>query len=459
MGKRQNLLKLFSQDETYNYHLVRTIDPNGHLLYLMKNGESLDQETLEFSPTAIVQELIKECSVEIEKFAPAIFWTKEFDTAELKRKLNNKISEDQDFSNFIETVKGEYRILEVQDSLLYNKDPEAYAEAKKAEYDLHQKELMEDFIKQHQESKNKREEMLLAYNNNLVKLLQEYFEGVIEFEKRDFDFTSELEKIVGSLINEESWIKINDKPFICKIELCSLLEDRMNVYLTDNERSYTATLRFEKTELITEDAVEIDDSITCPRILSDYDVLAQLYDIDTKSIPEWIYKNETDRFEYVIDYLVPIFKENKKKREKEYLDKINKEKSNDKEEKLEFGQILSDGEYDFNINNNNDEEMKKKQTNPSDWCFDVMVSPEEEIPSIIALFEDGATYLDDQLGSHSLSQNVIDALNRAGIFGDSEMMEAMWEVNDSESKTKEDIIKSMEQEGFVYVPNMLDNFN
>ena len=59
MGKRQNLLKLFSQDETYNYHLVRTIDPNGHLLYLMKNGESLDQETLEFSPTAIVQELIK----------------------------------------------------------------------------------------------------------------------------------------------------------------------------------------------------------------------------------------------------------------------------------------------------------------------------------------------------------------------------------------------------------------
>lgn len=83
----------------------------------------------------------------------------------------------------------------------------------------------------------------------------------------------------------------------------------------------------------------------------------------------------------------------------------------------------------------------------SDWYFDVYVSDDPDNPSVIALSEDGDG-LDDQLGSHSLSQEVIDALNRAGIFGACEMMEAVWEVVDYESKTKEDIIKSMEKEGF-----------
>jgi hypothetical protein len=62
--------------------------------------------------------------------------------------------------------------------------------------------------------------------------------------------------------------------------------------------------------------------------------------------------------------------------------------------------------------------------------------------------------LDDSLGSHSLSQNVIDALNNAGIEGDSELMEAIWAVADY-TKSKEDIIRDMEKEGFIYVKNML----
>lgn len=333
MNKRKSLLDLFTQDASYNYHLVRTIEPNGHLLYLIKNGEILEQDTLEFKPTAIVEELIKECSVQIEKFAPAIFWTEEFDTTELKEKLNVKLSEEPNFSNFIDSIKEEYRILEVQDSLLFKKDPEAYAEAKKAEYAEHQKELMEDFLKQHTESKNKREEAILAYNNNLFKLLKEYFESIIEYEKRDFNFSSELEKIVGSLIDPETWIKIEDQPFACRIEICSLLEDRIKVYLTDNnEYSYTATLRLDEIHLITEDAIRIDESVTSPSIKSDYDILAQLYDVDIKSVPEWNYKNETDRFEYVIDYLIPIFKEESEKRKQEYLDKIKDDNSEEIEE-------------------------------------------------------------------------------------------------------------------------------
>ena len=84
----------------------------------------------------------------------------------------------------------------------------------------------------------------------------------------------------------------------------------------------------------------------------------------------------------------------------------------------------------------------------SDWYFNVFVSDNSYDPSVIALSQDGIG-LDDQLGSHNLPQNIIDALNRAGIYGDCEMMEAIWEVNDYESKTREDIIRSMENEGFI----------
>ena len=472
MNKKKRLLDLFTQDVEYNYHLIRTIDPNGHLLYVKKNDSPLEQDSLEFAPTVIIEELFKDCSVESEKFTPGIFWTKEFDTEELKNNLNKKFSEEPDFSNFIESIREEYRILEVQDSLLYKKDPEAYAQARREEYTEHQRELMGDYIKQHQDSKNQREEALLAYNNNLINLLKDYFEGVIEFEKRDFDFNAELDKIVGSLVDTETWIKVDDKPFICRIEISELFENRMKVYLTNNEDySFSAILRFEKTQLITEDVVRIDESITCPRIMTDYDVLVQLFDIDTKSIPEWDYKNEDDRFEFVIDYLIPLFKEAKKKRNEDYLNKLKKEEES--EEELEDFEHAFDDDYsgvegleELVINNLDEHNAKFKNMNsnaklttPSDWYFDILVPPEEEkeygLPTIIALSEDGSDCLDDQLGSHSLSQNVIDALNRAGIFGDSEMMEAMWEVVDSETKTKEEIIESMKKEGFIYTPNML----
>lgn len=77
------------------------------------------------------------------------------------------------------------------------------------------------------------------------------------------------------------------------------------------------------------------------------------------------------------------------------------------------------------------------------------VSKDKDDPSMIALSKDGCG-LDDQLGSHNLPQSIIDALNRAGIFGDCEMMEAIWEVNDYEEKTK----KAMEKEGFEYCPGL-----
>ena len=43
--------------------------------------------------------------------------------------------------------------------------------------------------------------------------MKEYFESIIEFEKRDFDFTVEFEKLLGNLIDPETWIK-NDIDYL-----------------------------------------------------------------------------------------------------------------------------------------------------------------------------------------------------------------------------------------------------
>lgn len=336
MNKKKKLMNLFTQDVKYNYHLIKKEDPIGHLIYIIKNGSNLDKELLEFYPTTIAEELIIECNVKIEKFAPSIFFTEEENTEKLKYELNDKLSEDTDFSAFIEEIKDEYRILEVKDSLSYKKDPEAYKAAKEAEHIEHQKELWGEMVEQMEHRKKKREKTLLAYNNDLVKLLKEYFESIVEYEKRDFNLIVELEKLLGNLIDPETWIKIEEKPFICRIEPISLETDKMNVFLTDNnDYSYTATLRFDKTALITENIVRINKEDTLPECMHDYNFLSQLYDVDISNVPEWEYKNDTDRFEYVIDYLTPIFKAEKEKRQKEHIDKILAEKGKNDVSELE----------------------------------------------------------------------------------------------------------------------------
>lgn len=450
MNKKKNLLNLFTQDVSYNYHVIKTDEPEGHLIYLIKSDSKLDKELYEFYPTLIAEQLISECNVKIEKFAPSIFFTEETNTEKLKYLLNDKLSESEEFSAFIEEIKDEYRILEVKDSLLYKKDPEEYEEARRKEHEEHQKELWGEMIEQMKNKKKKREDALLAYNNDFFKLLKEYLESIIEYEKRDFDLTKEVEKLISSLIDPETWIKINDQPYICRVEVCSLEKDRLNVYLTDNnDYSYTATLRFDKTVLLTENVERINQGDELPVTMNDYQVLIQLYDVDITNVENWDLMNHTDRFEYVIDYLAPIFKAEKDKRQKEILDKILAEEKED--EDVEDEDVEDEDDNDENDNN------MKYSDKTSDWYFDVWVSDGNgfgDEPSMVALSEDGSG-LDDQLGSHNLPKSIKKALKRAGVYGDSELMEAVWEVNDYESKTKEEIIEAMENEGFIYSEGLL----
>jgi len=230
MNKKKNLFKIFTQDVVYNYHVVKTEEPIGHLVYLIKNGSEVNVDTLEFDPTIIVEELISNCGVKIEKFAPSIFFTEEDNTEKLKYELEDKLSADSDFSTFIESIKDEYRILEVRDSLLFKKDPEEYERVKQEEHNEHQKDLLEQYGKQQEDQKNQREKHILSYNNDLIKLLSEYFSEIVEYEKRDFNFDNELKKIVGGLADIESWIKIDEKPFICNIKICSIEQNKLKYF-------------------------------------------------------------------------------------------------------------------------------------------------------------------------------------------------------------------------------------
>lgn len=58
----------------------------------------------------------------------------------------------------------------------------------------------------------------------------------------------------------------------------------------------------------------------------------------------------------------------------------------------------------------------------------------------------------DSLGSHSLSRAVIDALNRSGVYGEVEAMEAVWEC--LPGRTVEFVRQRMIEEGFVYDPQL-----
>jgi hypothetical protein len=148
MDNKKNLLDLFTSDTKFNYHILKGGDVNGHLIYLIKNGSKLDEKTLEFSPTIIVEELINSCGVEIKKIAPAVFFTDDNNFEELKSKLNKELSEDPKFSKFIEKIKISYRVLEIKDFLLYKKDPELYDENKRLEKEERQKTLLDRFVKE-----------------------------------------------------------------------------------------------------------------------------------------------------------------------------------------------------------------------------------------------------------------------------------------------------------------------
>jgi len=99
---------------------------------------------------------------------------------------------------------------------------------------------------------------------------------------------------------------------------------------------------------------------------------------------------------------------------------------------------------------------------PKNYYFTVQVPPkggnQDMEPSAICLvsvdFFNKNGCMDDQMGSHSLSSNILKALKDAGIFSECELMEGVWEVTNATTKTKQEIIDSMTKQGFIYNKNI-----
>lgn len=94
---------------------------------------------------------------------------------------------------------------------------------------------------------------------------------------------------------------------------------------------------------------------------------------------------------------------------------------------------------------------------PVDFYFGAFTAEDEfGIPSVVLTtkeFWDKNKHWDDSIGSHSLSKDTIASLNRAGIYGNGELMEAVFEVTNPEA-TKDEIVKKMIAEGFTHNEEM-----
>ncbi len=97
MSKKKNLLNLFTQDAIFNFHLIKTEEPIGHLIYIINGEKSLETDSLEFCSNIIVEELLTDCSIKFEKIAPSIFFSEEENTEKLKYELTDKFSEVRNF--------------------------------------------------------------------------------------------------------------------------------------------------------------------------------------------------------------------------------------------------------------------------------------------------------------------------------------------------------------------------
>lgn len=144
----RKIFDIISKNQKFNYHIVKSEIENGFLIYIKDNDVENSIEKLEFTPTIIAETFISNNDLKIEKVAPSIFFIDNINIDELKNKLNINLFESNEFSIFIESIKNNYRKLEIEDFILYKKDSKSYDENKKKEYSKNQKRLLDRLLDQ-----------------------------------------------------------------------------------------------------------------------------------------------------------------------------------------------------------------------------------------------------------------------------------------------------------------------
>ena len=64
-----------------------------------------------------------------------------------------------------------------------------------------------------------------------------------------------------------------------------------------------------------------------PQVSMGYDIIIKLFDVNIDVVSEWFSMTDSDKMEYLIDLLVPIFKEEKRAKEQKYIDSIKSEET------------------------------------------------------------------------------------------------------------------------------------
>jgi hypothetical protein len=126
---------------------------------------------------------------------------------------------------------------------------------------------------------------------------------------------------------------------------------------------------------------------------------------------------------------------------------------------VRFEKLSNEDVTPFNEEDWEEEPETKKEKGPGDYYFYV-APPENDGLLAVAItsveYFDREGFLDDNLGSYNLPPVVRQALNNAGVYGDSELMEAYFEVNHPESKTVQEVRQAMIEQGFVDDPEFIN---
>lgn len=573
MGLKDDLLKAFSEGIEYYYHLEQT--NIGFLIYLSQENTEYSVEKLEFKMNSIIEGFLNKYETSFEKVAPSVYFTPEQNKEKLEYELGEDFKTNSDFSKFIESIKNEYRKLEIEDFLIYKEDPEAYEERKKQEKIEHQKDLLDELKRQQTQREEKRKRIIKEYSNDLILLLKDALEQDVLYEKKDFKLNEALSKFVFSLIEDDKNWPQRENQFVMGNKLFSpfdVFDDTLILIVSDPmSDTFKITLKLVESALVIENVETVAKNKLSEHafgdkieIMKDFDFLKKIFNISVV-FEDWdsIYDNE--KLQRIINIIIQNDedKKNRKKQMKEevvdstkanaffiinnyeiefglvpgnvsdtiedsifepvedFLDNvgIDFKRSEMQFNSIEFIETISykeiekiynflisngymldsyrqklefdfmdlrlpdrerfglenkldeiesvDDEYGDEYDDDDDEIPPKPNTNingkltPKDYYFSVFVPPADELdelyPPSICLVEieyyNQYHCLDDSFGSHALPKGVISALNDAGIYGQVEMMEAMWEVIDI-NRTEKDIIQSMEKQGFIYNPSI-----
>ena len=315
MNKKKNLLNLFSDTSKYYFHIVK--NDIGHLIYVTKEKDEYTADTLEFTKNSIIEGFMDNIEdIGFKKVAHSVYFTDEKNIEKLKYELNDNMEENSDFSDFIENIVDDYRKSEIDDFIEHETDPEAYKKKKDEEYKAQQNVIWEKYKKQVKEQEKAKREAVKNYKNDLIKLLKENLHSTILKKGKKFVLKDAFMSLILNIVpnSEEQgklWPKRNKQPIVGN-EIFNTIEiekNKIKILLKDRmSKTYIMDFELDSENL---NLIKVDESDRDIEIMTDYDFLMKIYNIDVKS-KDWDIMYEYDKLNAVIEELIKLHKEENK---------------------------------------------------------------------------------------------------------------------------------------------------